>query len=171
MTKTIETIKMENKRVKRNISAKINYNNNKDRISEYQREWRINNPDKMREQQKRARSKNKEYRNKYATKYRLTVNGSYNYCKHAAKRRKIVFNLTIQEYSVYYKNACNYCGGDTDTVRLDRIDSTLGYQNNNVVPCCVICNMMKNSHTTDMFLKHINKIYRHSIVAPQEALK
>ena len=42
---------------------------------------------------------------------------------------------------------------------IDRIDSNLGYLENNVVPCCKFCNFMKLNLTTEDFLNRIAKIY------------
>ena len=43
---------------------------------------------------------------------------------------------------------------------IDRVDSNLGYEINNVVPCCKTCNLMKNVHSENDFLQHILKIYK-----------
>ena len=42
---------------------------------------------------------------------------------------------------------------------IDRIDSNIGYTVNNCVPCCTICNHMKNDLTTDEFYNHIKLLY------------
>ena len=41
---------------------------------------------------------------------------------------------------------------------LDRIDSDLGYQLGNIVPCCGVCNMMKNNLSYDEFFKKVYQI-------------
>lgn len=44
---------------------------------------------------------------------------------------------------------------------LDRIDSTKGYEKNNVVPCCYACNLAKNKFNIDEFKSNIKLIYEH----------
>ena len=47
-------------------------------------------------------------------------------------------------------NECEYCGGGLDPAGtgLDRLDSSLGYERANVVPCCGRCNMIKGGELT-----------------------
>lgn len=42
---------------------------------------------------------------------------------------------------------------------IDRLDSKLGYDENNVVSCCGTCNMMKNKFDLNIFLDKVKKIY------------
>jgi uncharacterized Fe-S cluster-containing MiaB family protein len=53
---------------------------------------------------------------------------------------------------------------------IDRIDSTIGYTISNCVPCCTICNYMKQSFSQDVFLKQINKIYNHQNIKGSETI-
>ena len=46
---------------------------------------------------------------------------------------------------------------------IDRIDSKEGYNINNCVPCCKICNMMKNNLSIDMFLSKIKQIHNRKL--------
>jgi len=50
-----------------------------------------------------------------------------------------------KKYSFYYSG-------------LDRIDNSLGYQWENVIPCCKYCNSAKGTLTLDQFLSWINNI-------------
>jgi hypothetical protein len=45
---------------------------------------------------------------------------------------------------------------------LDRIDSNKGHLISNVIPCCFICNKMKNNQTLVEYDKWISDIIRHS---------
>lgn len=95
--------------------------------------------------------------------------------KGGAKRRGIPFELSDEELSTLFKSPCSYCGqsetntckglgktsGDYPYVGIDRRDSSLGYIRENIVPCCWVCNMMKNTLEENFFLKHIEKIYNH----------
>lgn len=42
---------------------------------------------------------------------------------------------------------------------IDRVDSSRGYEIENCVPCCGICNRMKNGYTQEQFFEKIKKIY------------
>lgn len=44
---------------------------------------------------------------------------------------------------------------------LDRIDSNIGYVENNVVPCCKRCNIAKLNFDYHSFLNWIEKVYKH----------
>lgn len=79
-------------------------------------------------------------------------------CKTGAKARGISFNITLEEFSEYWQEPCSYCGGTINTVGLDRVDSSLGYEDSNVVPCCTKCNLMKRHYSTEDWLTHMRKI-------------
>lgn len=53
---------------------------------------------------------------------------------------------------------CYYCGELREYNGIDRIDSNIGYEDNNIVPCCEICNKMKSNYDLVFWLNHINKI-------------
>ena len=56
-----------------------------------------------------------------------------------------------------YKNEYEEING------IDRIDSSKEYSLDNCVPCCEMCNKMKNTYTQDVFFEKITQIYNHSI--------
>lgn len=76
-----------------------------------------------------------------------------------AKRRKIPWNLTIEECIILFKKKCNYCHYTNGINGLDRIDSNKGYETNNVVSCCKYCNIMKNTKTNYDFICIIKYLY------------
>jgi len=47
---------------------------------------------------------------------------------------------------------------------IDRLDSTIGYNENNCVPCCTKCNIMKNIYSENNFLSQIKKIYEFKLL-------
>ena len=106
--------------------------------------------------------------------------------KRNAKRRGLTFSLTNQEIREIFALNCFYCGtkpsngnaprkyyGDFLYNGIDRINNSLGYVLNNVVPCCKRCNYMKNNLTHEDFLIHIKKIYTYgtSIATREYELK
>jgi hypothetical protein len=64
-------------------------------------------------------------------------------------RLKEKWFLTFDEwYALIGNNICHYCHGplhDSGTA-LDRKDNTKFYILDNVVPCCIVCNRMKNQY-------------------------
>lgn len=104
----------------------------------------------------------------------------FNQCIRGAKIRKHQFNLTFDNFINIITNNCHYCGEPptkpTSKILIsrghvneppfyyngiDRIDSKIGYDINNCVPCCSSCNYMKHTASQDEFLNQIGKIYKH----------
>lgn len=75
-----------------------------------------------------------------------------------ANERGLEFNLTEDEVAKLLLKNCYYCG-EPIADGIDRISSSIGYIPTNVVPCCKICNIMKNKFPLDTFLDKVNKIY------------
>lgn len=92
-----------------------------------------------------------------------------------AKTRGLEFNLSKEKFTIIIGKNCYYCGeppketgssklfNRTDTIFLhngiDRIDSSKTYDDDNIIPCCGICNRMKNKFSQDIFFDKIKKIY------------
>lgn len=98
-----------------------------------------------------------------------------------AQSRKHPFDLTFEEFNELISKPCAYCGEepstkngghlesrkridqpDLYTTGIDRIDSSKGYTKDNCVPCCKMCNLMKNTYSVEQFLSHVRKIYNFS---------
>lgn len=75
-----------------------------------------------------------------------------------AKVRGIEFDLSLQVFSSYWQKPCYYCGTSIKTIGLDRKDSSLGYIESNIVPCCTLCNTTKNSQAHDEFINRCRLI-------------
>ena len=96
------------------------------------------------------------------------------YIKNASKKGNI-FSLTVDEFKNIINQNCYYCGVSPSTHKklvrmgkvydsfvyngIDRINNSVGYIMDNVVPCCETCNKMKRHYSLDFFLKHINAIH------------
>lgn len=85
----------------------------------------------------------------------------------AYKKRNFV-SLTVQEFASLIQQNCYYCGEKPSNKQkyndcelpyssLDRIDSSLGYSYDNVVPSCKYCNSAKNNLSYNDFLKWIDR--------------
>ena len=85
-----------------------------------------------------------------------------------AKRRELSCLLTEEQYTELINKPCDYCDNqlasstDSTGVGLDRLDNSKGYELDNIVPCCVICNRTRNDHFTPEETKiAIGAVIRH----------
>lgn len=78
--------------------------------------------------------------------------------KSNAIARNIQFLLTKEEALALLHSDCYYCG-EPHADGIDRLDSIGDYSKENCVPCCGICNIMKNKFSLEIFLKHVSAIY------------
>jgi len=76
------------------------------------------------------------------------------------RRAKHGFGLTFNEFMEFWQLPCWYCGRSIETIGIDRIDNAKGYCKENCVPCCVVCNRMKSSHTKEEFLDTCRRIVK-----------
>lgn len=95
--------------------------------------------------------------------------------KRHARDRGLNWDLTHDEVSNIICQPCYYCGVINSNKRytknckegfeyngIDRVDNTKGYNINNVVPCCKICNYAKNDMTQKEFVLWIQKAAKHT---------
>lgn len=116
------------------------YQRNRKTLLEKKREYGKQNPEKLKE--RRESTKNR-----------------YSALKSRCKRLKKFLSISFEEYAEIVKNDCFYCGGILPPAGfgLDRIDSSLGYTINNVLPCCRVCNVLKNDKSVLELLEHLPK--------------
>lgn len=76
--------------------------------------------------------------------------------RNSAKKKHLVFTLTLEEFRKLVSIPCNYCGGTP--YGIDRLDSKMGYVKENCVSCCTMCNWMKNSYSVEEFVAQCEKI-------------
>ena len=97
----------------------------------------------------------------------------YRQYKHDAKKRGYGFNLSKDDFKELTSQNCIYCGqepshiiktnttdnhGDYVYNGIYRVDNNKGYEIDNCVTCCRLCNWMKRDLTTSEFKNHIQKI-------------
>lgn len=84
--------------------------------------------------------------------YGQTPMGRYTTLKVSARRRNIECPLTQEQFISIFSLPCHYChdmlGVRSHTSGLDRKDNTRGYDIDNVLPCCAICNYLRNNIMT-----------------------
>lgn len=98
--------------------------------------------------------------------------------RHGAKLRGYIFDLSLTQFHDLIKQACYYCGDNTDIKQIrdrntskywdlrangiDRFDNTLGYTIDNCVACCERCNYMKQALTAQTYIEHCYKVIKHN---------
>lgn len=82
----------------------------------------------------------------------------YERYRSSAIRRGIEFNLSGSEFMKLWGLPCSYCGASIKTIGIDRVDSDIGYNPENIVSCCGCCNLMKRSMSKDDFINKCKAI-------------
>lgn len=110
-------------------------------------------------------------------KYRASFNDLYYKYKESAKHRNLEFSISKEEFENITQQKCHYCGinplqirvdrhkklnGDYIHNGVDRIDSSMGYIQDNVVACCKICNYAKRNMSKEDFMVWVKRIYEYN---------
>lgn len=103
-----------------------------------------------------------------------SFNEKYQTYRRRAERSGISFTLTKKDFRDITSGYCHYCGEDSEHNKnetrryegrtylcngIDRVNSSLGYDVENCVSCCDVCNRMKMAHSVEFFKQHIIRIY------------
>jgi hypothetical protein len=94
--------------------------------------------------------------------------------KAGAVKRGHSFSLMAVDVKTLCQQNCHYCGTEPAQPRLylkeavlingiDRINSDLGYELGNVVPCCKHCNFAKGTKTYEEFREWLGRAYHHFV--------
>jgi len=104
-------------------------------------------------------------------------NSLYGQYKRAATKRNLKFELNEKTFRLLTKKNCYYCDKPPTNVSkghrrnkngyvseyvyngIDRVNSSKGYEKNNIVTCCGSCNQMKMDLSLKEFKQNIYKIY------------
>jgi hypothetical protein len=91
--------------------------------------------------------------------------------KRGAEERGYAFLLSDDLFKKLVTGNCFYCGEKPNKIisdesknsiflynGIDRIDNKRGYEEDNVVSCCELCNRMKNISGVDNFINHCKRI-------------
>ena len=104
----------------------------------------------------------------------------YSVYQRNARNRDLNFELSIAEFVAMAEKNCTYCGtkplnsakgnavkkrfnGDWFHNGIDRIDSSVGYELNNCVPCCKYCNWAKRDRSVDEFRDWLSRAFNYFI--------
>ena len=93
--------------------------------------------------------------------------GRYRY---SARLRSFSFSLSRDEFKTLLMSDCHYCDEPPSNEwkykdhvlvynGIDRVDSQRGYEIDNVVPSCRICNRAKANMTTEEWIAWIKRLY------------
>jgi hypothetical protein len=77
--------------------------------------------------------------------YRASPHGKYRQLIAGGKQRDLEVTLTPEQHKALSEKPCHYCERalPRSGANLDRLDNSLGYTPENVVPCCHECNYMR----------------------------
>lgn len=116
------------------------------------------------------------------------ANNHYRSYKINSSRRGFSFDMSMEEFQYVTSLQCHYCSASAKEHQitrktgrsgprykvmsgyfangLDRIDSSVGYRSDNVLPCCFVCNSSKSNMSYGDFLKMCNRV---AIVHPAKS--
>ncbi len=101
-----------------------------------------------------------------------TKNYLYGRLKHGAHKRDIPVDLTFQRFVELSEKDCHWCGVVPSKQQhgyispwfangIDRLDNSLGYVDNNCVPCCFPCNRAKRDMTLEEWYRYLDRLTKH----------
>lgn len=165
----------ERKAAMKEYNAK-RYQEHREKILAQHAEWRKNNPKYNTNYYKDHKAERDEYNAEYykshkneksewSTKYHSTQKGrainlvnNYRYVDKKYKREECTLTPEWVIDNIFSK-PCHYCGeSDWTKMGCDRIDNTKSHTPDNVVPCCLECNLKRNNKTYDEFMRLIKKV-------------
>jgi hypothetical protein len=107
-----------------------------------------------------------------------SFNRYFSSLRKGAKNRNYEFSLSEARVKELNSKNCFYCnrppssGINNETQKrhnglyvytgIDRVDNSRGYTNDNVVPCCYLCNKAKGKLSKSEFMNLISEIYNNS---------
>ena len=128
------------------------------RNRKYHREYFANHKNAIKAYRKIYRDTHKEEKRKYDQRHYRSPKGSFSQHKNQARIRSIPWGLSFDQFVTFWQKPCFYCGSVIGTVGLDRINSKLGYNIANVLPCCNIDNRAKGILSVIAYLAHCKRL-------------
>ncbi len=103
--------------------------------------------------------------------WQAAANKILGHYKNNARRKNMQFSISDDVFFKMTKMSCFYCGIEPSSVYsdkslygdyvyngIDRIDNAKGYESNNIVSCCAICNMMKKTMSQGILSKNAKRL-------------
>lgn len=112
-------------------------------------------------------------KNNLLSEHKSSKNTLYNSYYQRARIKGLVFKINKEQFIHLTSKVCHYCGVNPykDAANfnkdikshyfyngLDRVDNTKGYEENNIVTCCEICNKAKRDLSQEDFLEWIGRL-------------
>jgi hypothetical protein len=91
-----------------------------------------------------------------------TPRGKFTRYKQNAKKKKVSFELTLEQFKEFWQQPCSYCGIEIKTIGIDRVDNFIGYVVENCISCCSTCNGMKMAQSKRDWFEKMKQILNHS---------
>ncbi len=89
-----------------------------------------------------------------------TINQSYKAYRQGAERRKLAFEMSLEQFKELAQKPCNYCGAEPNPFNgVDRIDPMDGYKADNICSACRNCNLGKQQHTVEEFTSWVKCVH------------
>ncbi len=100
----------------------------------------------------------------------------YKITKRKCMLKNRVFEISLEKYYKLIKGNCFYCNSPPSQIikrmksnkpqiiynGIDRIDSSIGYNEENCVSCCKYCNQSKSNLSIEDWKSHLLKIVKHT---------
>lgn len=94
-----------------------------------------------------------------------------------AQERDFLWEITEGEFDRLTSESCHYCGAPPSNVKrlssgeftysgIDRMDNSRGYEEGNVVPCCIECNRLKGRMSYEKFVAWLNRVANYRAMKP-----
>lgn len=102
---------------------------------------------------------NLERHKEYMKEYGQSIDGKISRYITKGKERNLIIDeeKTRELFRTLLQIECLYCGVNENN-GIDRINSNLPYSEENCVPCCTACNLIKNSMDAASFLQKVRQI-------------
>ena len=109
---------------------------------------------------KEWRQKNPEKQEEYNEKKKNSLPLQFNVYSRSAQLKNLLFDISYEYYEELVKKPCYYCGEirERGFNGIDRLNSSVGYVNDNCVSCCSMCNYMKSSLSPNVFIGRVHHI-------------
>jgi hypothetical protein len=114
----------------------------------------------------RNRAYYKSHRKKILARCKIlnkSIHRRFNSARAKAKNYSQSWSITERQYTLLITQPCYYCNNNLDRpvengIGLDRLDNNKGYDIDNIVSCCKMCNYIKGIFISHIEMKEVAKL-------------